>query len=371
MQAGHLLDNRYQIKRPLAAGGFGQTYLAIETKLPSQEQVVVKLLKPSINVPFHIAQRLFDSEATILEQLGKNNDRIPSLYAHFESGGEFYLVQEFIDGMTLTDELNGRQISESDTLDILKEILIGLETVHDRHIVHRDLKPDNIIRRASDGKLVLIDFGAVKQIRVITGPKNNRTVCIGTPGYMPDEQTDGWPQLASDIYAVGAIGIKCLTGFSPDLLSNKKGEIEWEHLRKIDRDFVKVLNKMIAPDYHQRYANATEALQAIESLMIPPLPSPVQPVQPLIKKRASTLPTKPIQSPVNTKINKSFVNRLKMVLKHLVSGTDGIIFALLLVTSNVYVIVHINNSSMLVLSVLVFLMDCLVLYAGFWDLRDR
>jgi serine/threonine protein kinase len=312
MQPGQLLDNRYEIKRPLAAGGFGQTYLAIDTKLPSKEQVVVKLLKPSINVPLHIAQRLFDNEATILEQLGKNNDRIPTLYAHFESGGEFYLVQEFIEGMTLTDELKNRQLSESDTLEILKEILTGLKTVHDRDMIHRDLKPDNIIRRASDGKLVLIDFGAVKEIRVITGPKNNHTIGIGTSGYMPEEQEDGYPQFASDIYAVGAIAILCLTGSQPDSLFNRKSRsIEWQHLRQqVNGNFPKVLNKMIAPDYRYRYTDADKALQAIESLISLPISSPVQPVPPSINKRASTLPTKPIQQSIKKPINKPLKNRI-------------------------------------------------------------
>ena len=338
MQAGYLLDNRYQIKRPLAAGGFGQTYLAIDTKLPSKPQVVVKLLKPMSNdsAILQIARRLFETEAETLEKLGKGNDRIPSLYAHFELGGEFYLVQEFIDGMTLTEELNGQQISESDTLDILKEILIGLETVHDRDIVHRDLKPDNIIRRASDGKLVLIDFGAVKQIRVITGPKNNRTVCIGTPGYMPDEQTDGWPQLASDIYAVGAIGIQCLTGIAPNLLFNKNGEIEWEHLRKIDPDFAKVLNKMIAPDHRQRYANAAEALQAIESLNISSvpkvkLPSPTiqPPVPPVVTGGFTLPPTVPV--PVTpTKIDRHKKIHRRSFIKWWLYGGTGIVLCWLI-----------------------------------------
>ena len=281
MQPGQLLRNRYRIEKHLAGGGFGQTYLAVDTDLPSKPQVVVKLLKPMSNDPatLQIARRLFDTEAETLEKLGKDNDRIPSLYAYFESGGEFYLVQEFIKGMTLTDELNARQLSESDTLAILQGILTGLSRVHIQNIIHRDLKPDNIIRRASDRMLVLIDFGAVKQVRAatVTTP-NPPTIGIGTDGYMPTEQSIGYPQPASDVYAVGAIGIQCLTGSAPHLLFDRDNlKIEWQHLRRINRDLVKVFDRMVAPDYRQRYANATEALQAIESLIAPPVQPPPKP----------------------------------------------------------------------------------------------
>jgi serine/threonine protein kinase len=298
MQSGQLLCNRYSIETHLAGGGFGQTYLAIDTHLPSKPQVVVKLLNPINNDPatLQIAQRLFNTEAETLEQLGKENDRIPSLYAYFEFDGEFYLVQEFIAGTTLTDELNTRRLSESEIITILQEILTGLSRVHSQNIIHRDLKPDNIIRRAKDRKLVLIDFGAVKQVRAVTmmtpNPAISRTIGIGTEGYMPSEQGLGYPKPASDIYAVGAIGIQCLTGSAPHLLFNEDSlSIEWQHLRRVNRDFAKVINKMIAPDYRQRYANATEALNAIESLNI----SPAQPIKPPL-----TAVQLPIESPVIT-----------------------------------------------------------------------
>jgi eukaryotic-like serine/threonine-protein kinase len=276
MQPGKLLRDRYRIEKALAVGGFGQTFLAVDNDSPSKQQVVVKLLKPSSNDPatLKIAQRLFKQEAEILERLGKDNDRIPSLYAYLELGGEFYLVQEYIVGSTLREELQGRKISEADTLDILKEILIGLTKVHSQNIIHRDLKPDNIIRRKSDRKLVLIDFGAVKQVRLATvmtpNPSVCRTISIGTEGYMPSEQNIGYPKPASDIYAVGAIAIQCLTGSEPHLLFDENSlKLEWQHQRQVKADLAQVLNKMVAPDYRQRYANAAEALQAIESLIDP------------------------------------------------------------------------------------------------------
>jgi eukaryotic-like serine/threonine-protein kinase len=313
MQPGKLLCDRYQIDRPLAPGGFGQTFVAVDTHLPSHPQVVVKLLKPINNDPatLKITQRLFNTEAAILERLGKDNDRIPSLHAHFPLNGEFYLVQEYIEGQTLTQELQGQRISESDTLAILKEILTGLMTVHPT-VIHRDLKPDNIIRRAKDRKLVLIDFGAVKQIRTATfttpNPAISRTIGIGTPGYMPSEQGIGYPKPASDIYAVGTIAIQCLTGSAPHLLFDEDSlTIEWEHLRQVSQDLAQVLNKMIAPKYQQRYANAAEALEAIESLLTPAIPPPVIPNIPA-NPVVSPPPPTPNQSPVNQSVKLPLPN---------------------------------------------------------------
>jgi eukaryotic-like serine/threonine-protein kinase len=222
MQPGQLLCDQYRIEKPLAAGGFGETFLAVDTDLPSKPLVVVKLLKPQRNDPatLQVANRLFSQEAEILERLGKDNPRIPTLHAHFELNREFYLVQEYIKGKTLTEELQGRKLSESDTISILNEILTGLKTVHP-HVIHRDLKPDNIIRRDRDRQLVLIDFGAVKQVRTATNPNLvSTTINIGTPGYMPNEQSMGYPKPASDIYAVGAVSVLALSQMgkkSPDI----------------------------------------------------------------------------------------------------------------------------------------------------------
>jgi eukaryotic-like serine/threonine-protein kinase len=288
MQPGYLLNHRYRIDRELSVGGFGQTFIATDTNLPSQPQVVVKLLKPQSNDPktLPIAQRLFRQEAEILEKLGKDNDRVPALYAYFESNGDFYLVQEFIVGATLAEELQGRRFSESDVLTMLTEILTALATVHDRNIIHRDLKPDNIIRRERDRKLVLIDFGSVKQVRAAsaTTPISflNQTICIGTPGYMPTEQGMGYPKPASDIYAVGAIAIECLTGVYPHKLFDEHTDrLEWHHLCRVKPEVANVLDRMVEQDYHKRYADATEALSAIASLIAPPAVTTTPPVQPI------------------------------------------------------------------------------------------
>jgi eukaryotic-like serine/threonine-protein kinase len=258
--------------------------LAIDRDYYLQRHVVVKHLKPQSKDPavLQIARRLFETEAMALGKLGDLTDRIPTLYAYFEEQNEFYLVQEFIEGQTLSQELTNGKLSTVATIHILREILIGLNVVHSQNTIHRDLKPDNIIRRSSDGALVLIDFGAVKEVRQATlttpNPKTLASIGFGTEGYMPSEQAMGFPKLASDIYAVGAIGIECLTGREPHQLFDEETlEFNWRHLYlasdpKLDPligQLVMVLNKMLQQRYLDRYANAAEALRAVERLTAP------------------------------------------------------------------------------------------------------
>ncbi len=298
MQPGYLLRSQYSIQQPLASGYFGDTYLAVDLHYQPQRYVIVKHLKPESQDPalLQLARRLFATEAMVLGRLGELTNRIPALYAYFEEQNEFYLVQEFIEGQTLSHELAAGKLSTIATIHILREILIGLSFVHAENTIHRDLKPDNIIRRSSDGSLVLIDFGAVKEVRNTTlttpNPKTIASIGFGTEGYMPSEQAMGFPKLASDIYAVGAIGIECLTGKEPhQLFDEEMLEFKWRHLYlasdpKLDpliSRLAMVLNKMLHSRYQDRYANAAEALVAIERLLL--LQSPHQLSSMILNKR--------------------------------------------------------------------------------------
>jgi eukaryotic-like serine/threonine-protein kinase len=283
MQSGYLLRKHYRIEKRIGAGGFGETYLATDENpdYPIPRQVVVKHLKPSSNDPasLKVAVECFAKEARILAELGDNTDLIPTLYAYFSERDEFYIVQEFIEGYTLTSELDGHNLSETKTLKIVQDILIGLEIVHSNGVIHRDLKPDNIIRRATNKKLTIVDFGAIKLIRQGNNAQISRSIGIGTPGYMPTEQGMGHPRFASDVYAVGAIALQCLTGQHPgNLIDPDILEFRWRHLCKVDNRTVQVLDKMTAARYDRRYANATEAKQAIDRL-IASINQPYQPYQ--------------------------------------------------------------------------------------------
>lgn len=274
---GNILRNRYKIIKQLGRGGFGATYLAIDMDFPGEQKCVVKHLTPknTNSNMLDIAKRLFQTEAMSLSKLGEHNC-IPRLYSYFEERGEFYLVQEFIDGQELTLEFqSGNQWSEAKTINFLIELLEVLEYVHKANTIHRDIKPSNIIRRNSDSKLVLVDFGAVKKVLTVNeiGESNtlaNRTIAIGTPRYMPIEQAQGKPSKSSDIYAVGMLGIQAITGFTmydiPYEEDNFKRIIQ-EHNIEINPKLEQVLSKMVSFDYKNRYCDASEALKAINNIM--------------------------------------------------------------------------------------------------------
>ena len=308
---GKLLDRRYQVTQVLGAGGFGRTYLAQDTRRPGNPTCVVKQLKPVSSEPgfLETARRLFTSEAETLEQLG-NHDQITRLLAYFEEDQEFYLVQEFIEGHTLTQELQpGQRWEESRVITLLGEVLSILEFVHHHGVIHRDIKPDNLIRRNSDGKLVLVDFGAVKQIRTqlasAYGQASN-TIAVGTPGYMASEQARGQPRPSSDIYALGIVGIQALTGLMPMQMQEdlSTGEILWEHLVPVSRGLANVLTRMVRYHFKDRYHSAAEALQALQHLNAAYVstPQPTVPIYPGVNNFPAsgprlTQPTYAVPSP--------------------------------------------------------------------------
>jgi len=274
MLVGTTLRNRYKILQILGSGGFGDTYLAEDRDLPGHPKCVVKQLKPKDTSPqvLPIAKSLFEREADYLYKLGNSHSQIPTLFAHFEENGEFFLVQEFVDGYSLAQEIPiGRKLSESDTITLLLDILEVLAFVHQHNVIHRDIKLANLMRRRQDGKIVLIDFGAVKDIGALgTDPQGNTsvTVSIGSPGYMPSEQARGKPRLSSDVYAVGMIGIQALTGIAPDSLQEdlNTGEVLWRDHAQVSPEFAEILQKMVAYHFNQRYESASEALHAMRSL---------------------------------------------------------------------------------------------------------
>ncbi|BAY60823.1 serine/threonine protein kinase [Calothrix brevissima NIES-22] len=260
-----ILRNRFKIVQLIARGGSGDTYLAIDLDLPGQPYCVVKHFYPKNPHPavIPIAKNLFEREAESLYHLGKNYNQIPTLFAHFHEDGDFYLVQEYIDGYDLTQEIvPGKPLNESAVIELLKDILEVLNFVHQHNIIHRDIKPHNIMRRHSDQKLVLIDFGSIKKIGIQGA---TLTIAVGTPGYMPTEQAKGKPKLSSDIYAVGMIGIQALTGLKPEELPEDPdtGEIIWRDKVQVSDRLVNVLDKMVRERHNQRYQSAAEALQAL------------------------------------------------------------------------------------------------------------
>ncbi len=312
IQSGKILRQRYKIIDSLGSGGFGDTYLAEDLDLPGKPKCVVKHLSPKSSAPgvLPVAQRLFDREANTLYKLGQDSDQIPRLFAHFQEGTEFYLVQEYIEGHDISKELTlGKKLSESYTIALLKGILSALAVAHQNNIIHRDIKPQNLMRRKSDNKIVLIDFGAVKEIKVLTVDEQGSTtltVPVGTVGYMPNEQSNGKPKLSSDIYAVGILGIKALTGKDPRSFSRNKntGNIIWQNETQVSDSLANILDRMVREYFRERYKNATEALDDIVPLIPPKQTSTAETtiiLKPSTPKQTSTAETTIILKPSTPK----------------------------------------------------------------------
>ncbi|MEA5568329.1 protein kinase domain-containing protein [Anabaena sp. UHCC 0399] len=268
-----LLENRYRVIQTLGSGGFGETFLAEDTQMPSSRRCVVKQLKPIHNNPqiYQLVQERFQREAAILEDLGSYNDQIPALYAYFQSDGQFYVIQEWVQGDTLTAKFRQQGVfSESAVKDILVNLLPVLEYVHSKRIIHRDIKPDNIILRHRDSKPILIDFGAVREsMGTVFNSQGLPTssIVIGTPGYMPSEQAAGRPMYSSDIYSLGMTAIYLLTGKQPHELDAdpRNGEIIWRtHALSVSPTLAGVIDRAIAYHPRERFTTAREMLQALQ-----------------------------------------------------------------------------------------------------------
>jgi serine/threonine-protein kinase len=267
------LSDRYQVLKPLGQGGFGATFLAYDQALPGEPSCVIKQLRPSATAPhvLQMARELFEREAKTLGKIG-NHPQVPRLLDYFEEHQQFYLVQEYISGATLQQEIqhNGN-FTETGVKQFLSEILPLLQYIHEQKVIHRDIKPANLIRRTQDARMVLIDFGAVKNqvTQGITGQSEQTALtayAIGTPGFAPPEQMAMRPVYASDIYALGVTCIYLLTGKSPkDLEYNPTtGEMIWESLVQVSDHLTSVLRKMLEVSVRNRYKSAQEVLRGLE-----------------------------------------------------------------------------------------------------------
>lgn len=302
MMAPMLLNHRYRVIRVLGSGGFGETFLAEDTQMPTKRRCVVKQLKPIANNSqvYQLVQERFQREAAILEELGDGNNQIPTLYAYFCEDGQFYLAQEYIEGQTLAEKLQRQgTLSETSVTEILVSILPVLNYVHSKGIVHRDIKPDNILIRSSNQQPVLIDFGAVKETvaTVVTASGNSsQSIVIGTPGFMPSEQTAGRPVFSSDLYSLGLTAIYLLTGKYPQELATNPstGEILWrQYALNITPSFAAILDKAVQPYAPNRYKNVSEMLRSLQNLVTPK----IQPNPTLISAAPAGAYVKPQQTP--------------------------------------------------------------------------
>lgn len=287
-----MLQQRYRAIKAIGQGGFGRTFLAVDEQLPSKPPCVIKQFsfQSQKAESTQNALRLFRQEAQRLDRLGQH-PQIPQLLAYFQERDRSYLVQEYIEGMTLKEELQKKgTFSENQIWQLLGELLPVLKFVHQHQIIHRDLKPANIMRRTREpfhylkpnseaiesttgktSQIVLIDFGVAK---LLTGSAIFQTgTIIGSAEYMAPEQTRGKVLPASDLFSLGITCIYLLTDVSPwDLYDLANDRWAW-------RDFLpsgqsssdrlgRILDKLLAHSVSDRYQSADQVLEAMK----PPKP---------------------------------------------------------------------------------------------------
>ena len=266
-----LLRQRYRPIEILGKGGFGKTFLALDEDIPSHPRCAVKQFHFYDRDPeiFKKAVELFHQEAIRLDELGKH-PQIPNLLACFEQENQIYLVQEFIEGPTLKQELDESIYDEAQIWQLLQDLLPVLQFIHDKRVIHRDIKPENIIRRQSDNKPVLIDFGIAK-LMTDTAILRPATL-IGSQDYVAPEQMRGKVFPASDLYSFGVTCIRLMTQVPPLDMYDYKTERWWwrdfvPKAKSISDELGEILDKLLQTHLNQRYGFAAEVLQDIDAAL--------------------------------------------------------------------------------------------------------
>ena len=283
LNPGDIVGEHYRIVRVLGRGGFGVTYQAQDIR-EEDNNVFVALKQipiPQQNKNGEVRGDRYvadlEREANTLRNL--RHARIPKFIDEFRENNYFYIVQEYIPGRSLEEEIiPGERIDEQEIIKMLREILVVLKFVHRHNIIHRDIKPANLIRRGTDNKIVLIDFGAVKEVETIhqNSLGDSITRMVGTRGYLPNEQAIGNPQFNSDIYALGIIILQTITDFSIDNIrtSNSEPKLDnqcnyiWqdEAYPEVSQGLKKIVSKMIRYNFNQRYQSVRKVLEDLDRL---------------------------------------------------------------------------------------------------------
>ncbi|MBD2776726.1 serine/threonine-protein kinase [Iningainema tapete] len=303
---GQMVENRYRIIRLLGQGGFGRTYLAVDTK-QSDQKCVLKEFAPQVDKPEDLkkAKELFEREASVLRKL--QHEQIPRFHSWLQQkvGNKdfFFLVQEYVEGENYWDLLlkrltqQGKSFSEEEVIKLLEQILPVLSYIHSLDVIHRDISPDNLMLRyphppstppsqggAWGGMPVLIDFGGVKQLPASQGfwftrLAGNRTL-LGKKGYAPEEQLrQGKAFPCSDLYSLAVTALVLLTGKEPQhLYDSYQGSWGWGKSIKVSAKLEAILQKMLAYKPSDRYQRADQVLNDLRSS------TPAQPVNKNVSK---------------------------------------------------------------------------------------
>ncbi len=277
VQPNVYLKERYCLLDLIGQGGFGRTFLAIDESHSLQSPCVIKQLflsEQNIRLQQKAVEQ-FHQEALQLSELG-NHSQIPQLLDFFEQDGHCYLVQEWIDGQNLEQELSeSSPFNEAEIRQLLRELLPVLQFIHDRQIIHRDIKPANIVRRCCDRQFVLVDFGAAKCLTAADLAQIG--TMIGSAEYTAPEQLKGNAVLSSDLYSLGVTCLRLLTQQSPfALFDGSEDDWKWRDFldEPVSESLGYILDKLLVSATRRRYQSASEVLEDLDLVAKPGLLKP-------------------------------------------------------------------------------------------------
>lgn len=262
---------QYQVLRVLGKGGMGTTYLvwnpAGVSPLSSSSQGQLQVLKEmNANVAkIPKAQELFEREASTLKTL--KHPGIPKYYDFFLEVDKKYLVMELVHGLDMEKHI--RRTGVAPVKQAVEWMIQTCEVLNYLHqlpvpIIHRDIKPGNLLIRNLDKRIVVLDFGAVKEVGMPTGTR------IGAEGYSAPEQVQGRPVTQSDLYAIGPSLIFLLTGTSPLRFYKRDDsfhQFNWDELTQIPRRLQVVIRRVTELNPSDRYQTAKELIRALRGCL--------------------------------------------------------------------------------------------------------
>jgi eukaryotic-like serine/threonine-protein kinase len=281
---GSTIQSRYRLLKLLGSGYFGETYLAENQDLPDRPPCIVKryIVPPECAGTPALIDKNFEIAVDIFYRLGQH-PQIPSLLGKFDLDGEHYIAQEYVEGLHLEDEYKeGVVWTTPRVIDFLLDTLNTVDFIRQQNLIHQHLNPRNLIRQYGSGRIAIVGLGGVKDVNNVWQVETAPHKIVGdaeATNYMPYEQQNGFPQYNTDLYAIGIMAIRALTGDRLVPCDPESFELSWRDRTNANAQLVEIVDRLVRPDYRNRYQSAKEAIADLETLIsqrggriVPPKP---------------------------------------------------------------------------------------------------
>ncbi len=285
LPVGTILDSRYRIEKYLASGGFGNTYVAFDTRFDCQVAVKEFFMRgtnhrsadhTTVVVSNAENREGFDAQLDKFRREAKRifnmrNDHIVHVVDLFDTNGTSYYVMDLIEGESLKDRVKRRPLTEAEVRDVADQLLDALGAVHKAGFYHLDVKPGNIMIDKDD-HCTLIDFGASKQMSTMDRTSMSASGMAYTPGYAPVEQESQRTKSIgpwTDFYAVGATLYNLLTGQTPpeiDPYDTATDSRMFDYPLGVSRQMQRAISQMMNPAPKMRPQNVEEMRAVLEAM---------------------------------------------------------------------------------------------------------